>query len=219
MIGDRSPDGAELRRVGAPRAADSPVVLVLHGGNERNLHLAHWYDPPVWWLGPIALAVGRQVGAEVHQLRHRLRGWNETGDAAISDARWAIDKLAPALHGRLLVLLGHSMGGRTAVRVLDRPGVGGAVLLAPWLPPEEPTPTCTDRPLEIVQGSADSECPEPGTRDWLVRAEAAGLIVERRLLPGLGHMMIRGARQWQHAAVDSVQRVMVLAGSAAARPD
>ena len=36
-----------------------------------------------------------------------------------------------------VVVLGHSMGGRTACRVADHDLVRGVVALAPWLPPGE----------------------------------------------------------------------------------
>ena len=74
----------------------------------------------------------------VAQLRYRLRGWNDTGDDALADVAFALDTLDARYGGVPIVLVGHSMGGRAALRSAGHPTVRGVVALAPWLPGTEP---------------------------------------------------------------------------------
>lgn len=51
-----------------------------------------------------------------------------------------------------VVMLGHSLGGRAAVRSAGAAGVRGVVALAPWLPEDEPVDQLAGRALAILHG-------------------------------------------------------------------
>ncbi|WP_322098149.1 alpha/beta hydrolase [Nakamurella alba] len=207
----RSPDGAALLRW-APRRPGPPRVrvLVLHGGNEISESPTRWTDPAVLRMWLIARMLHRRIpDAAVALLRDRIRGWNDSGVEAVDDARWAADVLTGEDADVPVVLVGHSMGGRVAVRVAGDPGIRGAVLLAPWLPDDEPVDTALRaRVLVAVQGSADRTCSEESTRSWFSRAGLEGITPIRVLLPGAGHAMVRSLRRWDRLTRRGVEAVL-----------
>jgi alpha-beta hydrolase superfamily lysophospholipase len=68
-------------------------------------------------------------------LRHGTVDWNGDGADKVAEARWALHRTEVELGDVPVVLVGHSMGGRTACRSADDALVRGVVALAPWLPP------------------------------------------------------------------------------------
>ena len=113
---------------------------MLHGGKADGLTAvddgsASWRRSR-WMMDHVAGRLNR-AGASVWLLRYGVRGWNErvaSPPSPVPDARWALDEVRRELGDVPVVLLGHSMGGRTAVAVADDPNVVGVVALAPWLP-------------------------------------------------------------------------------------
>ena len=98
-----------------------------------------------WMMDHVTGRLNR-AGVSVWLLRYGVCGWNQRNGRSLGlarpspvpDARWALDEVRRELGDVPVVLLGHSMGGRTAVAVADDPSVVGVVALAPWLPPDEP---------------------------------------------------------------------------------
>jgi alpha-beta hydrolase superfamily lysophospholipase len=182
------------------------VVLMLHGGAEHGHQQVDArslaYRRTRWMFASISdrLAGG---GAVVAMLRFTIKGWN-SGHAAVpppvEDTRAALAELRESYDGLPIVLLGHSMGGRAAVRAADDPGVVGVVGLAPWLPADEPVAALAGRHLIAVHGTRDRITSPRATERYVDRA--AGVAASARLveLPGLGHYMLRGRDRWNDAA-------------------
>jgi alpha-beta hydrolase superfamily lysophospholipase len=183
------------------------VVLMLHGGAE------HGHDPvderslayrrTRWMCTTISdrLADG---GAAVALLRFTIKGWNGGHAAvppAVDDTRSALAGLRALYAGLPIVLLGHSMGARTAVRAADDPAVAGVVGLAPWLPADDPVTTLAGRHLVVVHGSRDRVTSPRATRRFVARASDVATSARFVELPGLGHYMFRGLGRWNHVAV------------------
>jgi hypothetical protein len=142
------------------RDAATSAILVLHGGREHGLDRTHPLQHA--YLRMIDLYVGLRLRSRrcaVYLLQHRVRGWNAglaEEPSPVSDARWALKRIASTHPGLPIALLGHSMGGRTAFAVTDSPGVVGVCALAPWLPEGEPLPAQNDRQrFVIAHGDAD----------------------------------------------------------------
>ena len=86
-------------------------------------------------------------GLAVVSLRHCMRGWNGDLRSPVADARWALDQFRERFGDVDVALVGHSMGGRTALAVADDPSVRSVVALAPWIEPGDastrsPVATC-----------------------------------------------------------------------------
>ncbi len=207
-------------------ASPGSAVLVVHGGAATSTMPVSRFTPAVLRLIPVAWAVGRGVrGAAVYRLRLSVRGWNGTGADVLRDARWALQEIADSHPGLPIVVVGHSLGGRLAMRLAartssqPRPGVVGAVGLAPWVEPNDPVTGLRGVPLFVVQGTADRVVPEPSTRPWLARAGQAGAQIESTLIEGGEHAMLRHLRRWHRLTVDGVRSVLsTAAGSVESVP-
>ena len=180
--------------VGGTRA----VVVVLYGGKPRSLAPSRPWHLSAVRMVPFARSIhdaGADQGIAVWTLRYRYRGWNEPAESPVADARWALDEVRRR-HGDVpVVLVVHSMGGRTALRVAGDPSVRGLVALAPWLPPDEPVEQLRDRSMLIMHGSRD-RWTDPGASLDLARRAASVTSVRRVEVKGVGHPMLRRASVW-----------------------
>lgn len=191
----------------ARRAAGSPIgaVLVLHGGQANSLDPVRRTNLAALRMRPFATAVARRAGNArigVFQLRNRLRGWN--GDAAdpLADTAWALEHIGRR-HGPIpVVLIGHSMGARAALRSAGHPQVVAVVALAPWIPADEPIAQLQGRAVLIAHGERDTVTDPTASRDFAAKAESEGVDVEYRTIAHGDHAMLRRAGTWHALAAE-----------------
>lgn len=183
------------------------LVLMLHGGRAEGLdpvdeRSASWRRSR-WMMAHISGRATR-AGVAVWLLRYRLQGWNAAGGAPspVADARWALDQVR-GVHGDLpVVLLGHSMGARTAVAVADDPGVTGVVGLAPWWPHGEPHQALRGKHLAAAHGRGDRITSARATETFVRRVEPITASAEFRDMGRVGHYMLRDVSGWNRFALD-----------------
>jgi alpha-beta hydrolase superfamily lysophospholipase len=186
------------------RGRTEAVVLVLHGGAEHGTGKV-----PPWKLAflrmvPIARALhraGRPHGIEVRLLRNRRYGWNAPAEDPVADARWALDRLRADHPGLPVVLVGHSMGARVALRVADDPAVRGVCALAPWTPRGEPVTAVAGRSVLIVHGTRDRMTSPAESHAYAERAQDVAARVARFEIGGEGHAMLRRAGVWTRLTI------------------
>ena len=109
-------------------------------------------------------------------------------------------------------LLGHSMGGRTAVHVADDPSVRGVVALAPWLPPGESVAALRGKQLYAAHGSRDRITSSRATQDFVRRAAAVAEVAEFTDMGPLGHYLLRGREAWNAFALQASLLVLGISG-------
>lgn len=184
------------------------VVLMLHGGAERSIKRVD--GASLSWrrsarmMHEIAPAL-TEAGLAVHLLAYRVKGWNATDEATPSplpDARWALGEMARRHPGLPIVLLGHSMGARTAVAAADDPAVVGVVALAPWFPLGEPATALRDKALRAAHGRSDRITSARATAAYVERARALGVDAELTDMGRIGHYMLRAVPRWNAFAVE-----------------
>ncbi|MDH6119631.1 dienelactone hydrolase [Kitasatospora sp. GAS204A] len=179
------------------------VVLVLHGGQVASTAPARPWQPAAvrmrGFVGPLARAT---AGADVAVglVRYRYRGWNAERADPARDVVEALDAVVAELGPVPVVLLGHSMGGRAALRCAGHPAVTGVVALAPWCPPQEAAEQLAGRALVTLHGDRDKVTDPAETRDFAARARAAGARVAGFEVAGADHAMLRRSRDWHLAA-------------------
>lgn len=144
-------------------------------------------------------------GNALSLLQYRQRGWNDLRDPSpVRDARAAINELADRWPGVPVILVGHSMGGRTACRVADEPDVIGVVGLAPWLPEAEPIASIAGKHLRVIHGTQDSWTSAALSREFVERSQTSAASATWTSLPGGGHFMFRQSSAWKRFVTDSV---------------
>ncbi len=196
--------GGGYLRVFPPQGAAHGLVLVLHGGRAESVQPTQPWQSAVLRMLPFVRAVRRSAPQlAVAQLRYQVRGWNGSG-ASVPDARQALSALTERFGQRPIALIGHSLGGRTALRVADVHGVEAVAALAPWLPLGEPVADVRGRRLLLVHGLEDRVTDPRATAAWAARARAAEADVGVVLLRGEGHGMLRRARLWHQLAASFV---------------
>ena len=117
------------------------AVLVAHGGRANSTAPVTPYQPAVLRMIPVAGAIRRALPSRtsvVTRPLYRLRGWNGDLASPVPDLTAALDQLGEQYGPIPVVLVGHSMGARAAMRVAGHPRVTAVAGLAPWLPPGEP---------------------------------------------------------------------------------
>jgi pimeloyl-ACP methyl ester carboxylesterase len=202
-------DEPRLRHT-SPAGPVRAAILVLHGGREHSnepvgaTNLS--YRLMAWLARGLASHFGRS-GVAVWLLRHRIRGWNASSNGVpppVADARRAIEEIRAAHPTAPLVLVGHSMGGRTACAVADEPGVVGVCALAPWLPEGEPIEQVKGRPLFVIHGTADTWTSPRLSRVYVERLVAHGSPAQWLPVDGAGHFLVKRVGTWRrltHSAV------------------
>jgi len=190
-----------------PRGELRGLALFCHGGTATSVEPPREAALSLVRMRAIEQFVRGGAGSRglgTHLLRYRVAGWNGAAADAYNDVRWAIEQLR-ADHGPEvpIVLVGHSMGGRAALRAGGDPQVAAICALAPWTPPGEPVEHLRDTTVAILHGTGDRWVPAKLSADFAARARAAGVPVARFVTSG-GHSMVRGALRWHRFARDVV---------------
>jgi dienelactone hydrolase len=145
---------------------------------------------------------GRGLGTWL--LRYRVAGWNGDAADAFVDVRWAVRRVREEHGGGIpIVLVGHSMGGRAALRAAGDPQVAAVCALAPWTPPGEPVAHLRGRTVAILHGRGDRWVPAALSAEFAARAARAGAHVARFTIAG-GHSMLRSGQRWHAFTRDVV---------------
>ncbi|HEX3707547.1 MAG TPA: alpha/beta fold hydrolase [Mycobacteriales bacterium] len=203
LVMSHAPSGtatAELTAYSSPDRVRA-VALVLPGGKADSYEAAIPTQLTAVRMRPFARALARsgaEHGLAVSMLRYRYRGWNGIEASPTSDARWALDEVRRA-HGDIpVVLVGHSMGGRTSLRVADDASVVGVVALAPWLSGQDPVAQLVGKRTLIAHGNLDFVTSPRASRSFAARAAAAGADVTYQVIHGDSHAMLLRPLRWHH---------------------
>ncbi|MEQ4519031.1 alpha/beta hydrolase [Pseudarthrobacter sp. B907] len=179
------------------------VALVLHGGRSDSFEAVQARHLSPARMLPFAQSLRNQGGPHglaVWTLRNRYRGWNGPEMSPVQDARWALAQISSEHPGVPIFLLGHSMGGLTALCVADHPQVEAVVALAPWLNGATPVEPLAGRRVLIVHGSEDRWTSPKNSLAYARRAEGIAASVDYVSLTGAGHFMFRRVRLWNSLA-------------------
>ncbi|MFF8710132.1 alpha/beta hydrolase [Streptomyces sp. NPDC015184] len=182
----------------------SAAVLLLHGGAETGLA-----PPPPGPLNlpavrmlPFARAIASAAGGPaadvlVRTARYAHRGWNGSREDPLHDAVRALDALRREVGEEVpVVLVGHSMGARAALRAAGHPLVRAVVGLAPWCPADDPVGQLAGRDVVLLHSIRDRVTSPRASQDLTARARRAGARTCLVAIRGSDHAMLRRAGTW-----------------------
>ncbi len=187
------------------------VVIVMPGGQSvsrarfRSYQGAGLRMIPFRWNLRQALA-DRPVA--VWQLKYRYRGWNAPDLDPVHDVSWALGYARRHHPGASVILVGHSMGGRAALRAAGDPSVIAVCALAPWIEPDEPVFQLLGRAVLILHGDQDTVTSPTASYEYAARARDLGVAVRWVSVADDGHAMLRKAGQWSTLTRDFVRAVV-----------
>jgi predicted esterase len=196
------PDHLSVRGPERPRG----LVLMLHGGAQHSQRPVDGRSLSLRRTQLMFAAIQSRVadaGCALALLRFTVRGWNaQLGEPApVVDARRALGRIRRDYPGVPVVLLGHSMGARTAVHVADEDNVVGVVGLAPWWPADEPVSALGGRQVLAAHGRRDRITSARQTRRFLERAGEVAASTEFVDIGPVGHYMLSHVRSWNRTAL------------------
>lgn len=180
------------------------VVVVAHGGQSSSTDPTNPLLPAVLRMIPVAAAVRhalRGSGAVVLRPRFRLRGWNGAQASPVGDLNETLDGIAAAYGAAPVVLIGHSMGARAAIRAAGHPAVSAVAGLAPWLPLGEPAAQLAGRRVLLAHGTADTITSPAETWAFVKRAREFTTVTAIEVRDG-DHPMLRRAGLWHAIAAE-----------------
>ncbi|MFD8825059.1 alpha/beta hydrolase [Streptomyces sp. NPDC059605] len=181
----------------------SAAVLLLHGGAETGLA-----PPPPGPLNlpavrmlPFARVIASATGGPaadvlVRTARYAHRGWNGSREDPLHDAVRALDVLRREAGEVPVVLVGHSMGARAALRAAGHPLVRAVVGLAPWCPADDPVGQLAGRDVVLLHSTRDRVTSPRASQDLTARARRAGARTCLVAIRNSDHAMLRRAGAW-----------------------
>ncbi|MFF9060306.1 alpha/beta fold hydrolase [Streptomyces sp. NPDC014882] len=216
---DEAPPQVALEPAGALLTHRVPpttraAVLFLHGGRSDSRAPSRPWHPAAVRMRPVVRAVAAAVPDDdvlLGTVRYRVRGWNQDAADPLRDARRALAELARLVGDVPVVLVGHSMGGRAALRAASAPRVRSVVALAPWCPAGEPVAHLRDKGLVVVHGDRDRVTDPRASATYVRRALRAG--ARARFLPVAGgdHAMLRHSGTWHRTTGSAVAGLLAVA--------
>lgn len=192
-------DGDPVIIIGGASSGVRGVALVLHGGKANSFDPVQPQHFSPLRMRPFAARLaseGTANGLAVWTLRNRVRGWNGADQSALKDARWALGRIAAEHPTVPVYLLGHSMGGRTALLAANHPQVRAVAALAPWLEPSSPVEPVRGRDVLIMHGDTDSWTSPTASLSYARRAQGVARDVRYVRMLGAGHFMFRTMPVW-----------------------
>ena len=195
-----------------PRVSTKGVVLVAHGGQTSSTAPTSPLQPAVLRMIPVTVAIRmalRGSGAAIQRHRFRARGWNGGLASPVGDLNEALDAVVAEFGSVPVVLVGHSMGARAAVRAAGHSAVTAVAGLAPRLPPGEPVGQLAGRRVLLAHGSGDSITSPAETWAFLERAREVTEVSAVEVRDG-DHAMLRRARPWHAIAAEFARAALAL---------
>ena len=188
------------------------VVLVVHGGTSVSTRPTSATQLAVLRMVPVAQAIRRAVhGSQVAvwRPRFRVRGWNDSQASPVADLNRLLDGLPETIGQVPVILVGHSMGARAALRAGGHPLVTAVAGLAPWLPPGEPVAQLAGRRILLAHASGDTVTRPADTWAYAQQAREASRVTAIEVR-GSEHPMLRRASLWHELAAEFTRAVLGL---------
>jgi alpha-beta hydrolase superfamily lysophospholipase len=179
-------------------------LFLLHGGSSASQEPTTARQLSVVRIIALGWPVRRALrgsGVAVSLPRFSVRGWNGDLASPVADLNRWLDEAAERLGPLPFALIGHSMGGRAALRAAGHPQVQAVAALAPWLPPGEPVSQLAGIRVLLAHGDRDRVTDPAQTWAYADRAQDIAQVTTVPVRGG-NHAMLRGRPRWGQLAAD-----------------
>ncbi|MFF2374082.1 alpha/beta hydrolase [Streptomyces xiamenensis] len=203
-------------------AGPGAAVLFLHGGRTDSRDRSRPWHLAALRMRPFIRTVAggtAQDDVVIGSVRYRVRGWNGGDEDPLRDTRRALAELSRRFPGIPTILVGHSMGGRAALRAADAPQVPAVLALAPWCPDGEPVDHLKGKHVVVLHGDRDRITDPRASQSFAHRARAAGARADVTLVPGGDHAMLRHSTYWHRTVASTVTDLLAALPTAPLPPD
>jgi pimeloyl-ACP methyl ester carboxylesterase len=190
------------------------VVVVAHGGEEESTKPVTATQLAVLRMIPIARAIRHALADGrflVLQPPFTVRGWNGAAASPVGDLLTLLDGIRARDGAVPVTLVGHSMGGRAALRAAGHPSVHAVAALAPWVPRGEPAAQLAGRRVLLAHGNRDMITSPRDTWAFADRAREFTHVTAIEVRAG-EHTMLRRGRLWHALAAEFARASFGLAG-------
>lgn len=181
------------------------VALVMHGGAAQGRELNRAWSHNVARLVPFGWSLAHRVPGPlaVARLRFGVRGWNGDERAPVADACWALGQIRERYRDRPIAVIGHSMGGRTALHIADEQDVSLLLGLAAWVDPGDPLPSNGVRSV-FIHSDRDRVTSIAGPRRAVETLRSDGRAASLIRVAESDHAMLRRAGTWTGLVTETV---------------
>ncbi|WP_432744162.1 alpha/beta fold hydrolase [Streptomyces sp. JH002] len=202
-------------------AGPGAAVLFLHGGRTDSTDPSRPWHLAALRMRPFIRTVAGTAGDDVliGSVRYRVRGWNGRDEDPLRDTRRALAELSQRFPDLPTILVGHSMGGRAALRAADTPQVTAILALAPWCPDGEPVAHLKGKHVVVLHGDRDRITDPRASASFADRARTAGARAEFTPVAGGDHAMLRRSDHWHRTVARTVTDLLAALPTAPRPPD
>lgn len=197
-------EGAASFDVLEPTGDTTAVAVVLGGGRANSFERSDRSQLSAVRMRPFARLLhrhGRNHGLAVWTVRYRYRGWNGGDRSPVIDTMWALDEIRRRYGDVPVALVGHSMGGRTALATGGDPLVRAVCALAPWTESGDPVEQLAGKTVLIAHGNLDMVTSPRASRGFAERAAVAGARVGYVTVRGDWHAMLFRWPTWNRLVI------------------
>ncbi|HEV7208847.1 MAG TPA: alpha/beta fold hydrolase [Mycobacteriales bacterium] len=208
---NQHPPAVRFREPDGGAAAATSVALVLHGGKVRSRRRSRRWQLAVARMQPFSRHLsraGHSEGLAVGTVLFGVRGWNDEHASPVADVQEVLATVRHRYGDLPVVLIGHSMGGRAALRSAGDPSVVGVVALAPWLEEHEPVAQLRGKRLLILHGDRDRWTDPKASLRFAQQVQGIATSAGRVSVAGDGHSMLRRASLWHSLTTSFTLRTL-----------
>lgn len=174
------------------------VAVLLHGASVGSSGSTSWLTPVAMRMQLFASAIRVRSGGRVAvlRLRHPERDWASLFRGALGDTAELLGQVKRAAPQARIGLVGHSNGGRVALRLSSDSRVDAVAALAPWITPRDRFNARPNQPVLLMHGAQDRITDPTLTAQLADRLRERGCLVDSETVAGENHALLMRSSYW-----------------------
>lgn len=190
------PSGAQVK--GELSRGTEAVAVLLHGASVGAASSTSWLTPVALRVQMFAPAIRTSAGGRIQviRLRHPDRDWKTLFRGAVGDTAQLLAHIRRESPQARIALVGHSNGGRVALRLSADSRVDAVAALAPWITSNDRFTPRAGQPLLLMHGSQDRITDPKATAALADTLRGRGCLVDSETVLGENHALLMRSSYW-----------------------